>query len=126
MKTILTVMVMAMGLIGVETQALACGFCGGDKAASVYSFKNKKFAERVKAKYVSVELTGPQGAEEEFKRAVATLSKVKGLYPKTIRSAFAQRAVSFVFRPDSSFESLVEEFSRREPGWSMKRVEQIQ
>lgn len=120
------IILLAMGLAfaGLQGSALACGFCGGDQAASVYSFKNKQFAARTNSKYVSVALSG-EGAEEEFNRAVNSLAKVKGIYPKTVRSAFAQRAVSFVFGPDFNFASLAEAFSEKEPGWSMKLVEEI-
>lgn len=117
---------LAIGLafVGLECSALACGFCGGDKAASVYSFKNKQFAARTNSKYVSVELSG-KGAEEEFNHAVSALAKVRGIYPKTIRSAFAQKAVSFVIDPNFKFEGLAKAFSKNQPGWSMSLVEEI-
>lgn len=122
MKTAITLTLVA--LLGFSQPALACGFCGGDKAASVYSFKNKQFAERTNSRYVSVELAG-DGDEEDFNRAVEALKRINGIYKNTFRTAYAQKAVSFVFKTSVRFEDLSRAFSESRPGWSMKLVEDI-
>jgi hypothetical protein len=121
------VMKLALALLILSTSshvstALACGFCGGDKAASVYSFKNKKFAERTDSRYVSAELAG-EGDRESFAKVVATLKRLKGVFPKTVRGEHAQRAVSFVHRPDVEFAEIARGVSRGHPGWSLKLLE---
>ena len=108
-----------------SASALACGFCGGDRAASVYSFKHKQFATRMKARYVSVEAQGP-GAEPEFAKAMECLGRLRGIYGRTVRTAFAQRAASFVLRPSSTFEGVAEAFASACSGWSVKLVEDIE
>lgn len=123
MKTLMTIIV-GLGLV-TASPAMACGFCAGDKAASVYSFKNKKFAEVKNAHYVSVELKGA-GTQEEFKASVEVLKSLEGIYSDTINSAFAQRAVSFVYRSDFSLEQIARQFASKRSGWTMKLVEQVQ
>lgn len=112
-------------LFGIVSSAdvFACGFCSGDRAASVYSFKNKKFADRVHGRYVSVEISG-QGTAEDFARALEVLRKLPGVYGKTVRGAYAQKAASFVLRSRTSFETAAEKFSKESPGWNLKLVEE--
>lgn len=122
MKQILVALLLVVLLD--DSTAIACGFCGGDKAASVYSFKNKGFAKKVGANYVSAELAGAGGARE-FQAAVGALVGLDGVYPKTVQSAYAQKAVSFVFKADTKFEDVAEALARARPGWTLKLVEQI-
>jgi hypothetical protein len=120
---ILVVLILS-ALPGFSTPLRACGFCGGDKAASVYSFRHQRFAKQSGARYVSVELIG-KGGEAEFKRVIEALKRIHGVYPKTVLSAYAQKAASFVYQPAIRFEDLAHELSERARGWSMKLVEEI-
>lgn len=122
MKTAISAFLAAALLTSIP--AYSCGFCGGDKAASVYSFKNKKFAEQTGSKYVVCELVG-DGSEESFTRAVDALKRLKGVYGKTVRAAYAQKSVSFVIKSLASFDEVSRAFAEREAGWSLKRLEDL-
>ena len=104
--------------------AVACGFCKGDKAASVYSYENKKLAEERGANYLSAEIIGIK-SEAEFKLALEALKTIDGVFPESISASFQQKAVSFVHEKDIDFFTINKMFAKKVPGTSLKKVPEV-
>ncbi|MDZ4678593.1 MAG: hypothetical protein SGI74_13935 [Oligoflexia bacterium] len=104
--------------------ANACGFCKGDKAASVYSYENKKKAEKRGANYVSAEIAGIS-SESEFKLALRALKTIEGVVPESVNGSFEQKAVSFIHEKDIDFSNIEEAFFKKNPATNLKKVSEI-
>ncbi len=108
----------------IPERSVACGFCAGDKAASVYSFRNKTKAEKVGNHYVSVEVLNA-GTSEDFDRAVKSLGAVEGVVKGSVRASWAQKAVSFVYEKNLRFDEILKRFSDKAQGIGLRIVEEI-
>lgn len=91
-------------------QALACGFCDGDKAASVYCHESIELAKATGQHYVVLEVVGVHD-EQAFDRAIRRLRNAKGVNASRMKTAFLQRTVSFLLSKDESAEGLAARLS---------------
>ncbi len=105
-----------------HVQAIACGFCVGDKAASVYSYKNKRMAEKTRNHYVVIEIKGFH-SKEQIPLLKKAFSKISAVDSKTLRFAPEQSAASFVYQKGTSFGEISRAFLIEMPELEIKQLE---
>lgn len=108
----------------ITSSALACGFCPGDRIASVYCHESIKMAKETGRQYVVFEVIGTAD-EASFNQAIAALKKAKGVEPGRLKSAFAQKTVSFVMNKNQSAESLAESLNAGSQGFQLKVMQVV-
>src|SRR3989344_4742061 len=88
--------------------AYACGFCPGDRIAAVYCHESIQLAKSSGRQYVVLEVLEAND-KAEFETAVQALKKAKGVDKKSLRSAFAQKTVSFILARNQSPEAIIKQ-----------------
>ena len=105
-----TIVITLLHLVSwVPTNAHACGFCDGDKAATVYSYKNLEWAKRSGNHYVVVEIIGLK-SKTQVPNVISVLKSINGVFPKTITVSDFQKSASFVIEQNLSFEAVRQGF----------------
>ncbi len=99
----------------ISSSAYPCGFCQGDKAASVYSFKNKKLAERTSNVYIAVEIVGYTQSDQTF-YLKKTLLSLDCVIKNTVRLSPQNSAGSFVYDQSCSLEKIEKDFAEKTQG----------
>lgn len=118
------VLILFVSAVTISTSALACGFCPGDRIASVYCHESIKMAKETGQQYVVFEVIGAAD-EVSFNQAIAALKKAKGVEAGRLKAAFAQKTVSLVLSKDQSAEALAERLSGGSKRFQLKVMQVV-
>lgn len=108
MRSLIALAVMASVALAADA-ASACGYCDGDRIASVYDASVVAAAKRVGNGVVYVAIEGPFGGSDQERVAIVkAVESVPGIVKGSVFVSHAPSAARLVFRPSKgSAETLV-------------------